>query len=68
MKIFLFIIASLVSPGISDFSYSAYENVKDDPKKWTYFRIIANADDGEIFVKLQDDLEIEPKMEVYTIV
>jgi hypothetical protein len=37
-------------------------------KKWTYFKILADADDNPIFVKLQDDLGIDPKMERYTVV
>lgn len=36
--------------------------------KWTYFKILADADDSPIFVKLQDDLGIDPKMERYTVV
>lgn len=37
-------------------------------KKWTYFKIYADADDAPIFVKLQDDLGIDPKMERYSVV
>lgn len=37
-------------------------------KKSKYFRILADADDDYIFVKVQDDLGIDPKMERYTIV
>lgn len=37
-------------------------------KKSKYFRILADADDDNIFVKVQDDLGIDPKMERYTIV
>jgi hypothetical protein len=37
-------------------------------KKSKYFRILADADDAPIFVKLQDDLGIEPKMERYTVI
>jgi hypothetical protein len=37
-------------------------------KEWTYFKIYADADDAPIFVKLQDDLGIEPKLERYTVV
>ncbi|MEO8513047.1 MAG: hypothetical protein ABI543_05785 [Ignavibacteria bacterium] len=33
-----------------------------------HFRILADADDDPIFVKLQDDLGIDPKMERYTII
>lgn len=37
-------------------------------KNSKYFRILADADDDPIFVKLQDDLGIDPKMERYTVV
>jgi hypothetical protein len=37
-------------------------------KEWTYFKIYADADDAPIFVRLQDDLGIEPKLERYTVV
>ncbi len=37
-------------------------------KKWKYFKIYADADDAPIFVKLQDDLGISPKLERYTVV
>lgn len=37
-------------------------------KKSKYFRILADADDDYIFIKLQDDLGIDPKMERYTVV
>ncbi len=36
-------------------------------KNSKYFRILADADDDQIFVKLQDDLGIDPKMERYTV-
>ncbi|RPI17385.1 MAG: hypothetical protein EHM58_09525 [Ignavibacteriae bacterium] len=39
-----------------------------NPQKWTYFKILADADDDPIFVRLQDDLGIDPKMERYTII
>lgn len=38
-----------------------------DLKNLKYFRILADADDDPIFVKLQDDLGIDPKMERYTV-
>jgi hypothetical protein len=50
-------------------SSSKHVKVKEPTaKKWTYFRILADADDDPIFVKLQDDLHIDPKMERYTII
>lgn len=42
------------------------KNTKD-LKKSKYFVILADADDDPIFVKLQDDLFIDPKMERYTV-
>jgi len=42
------------------------KNTKD-LKTSKYFRILADADDDPIFVKLQDDLGIDPKMERYTV-
>jgi len=52
-------------------SCSSSKHVKtssSSAKKWTYFRILPDADDDPIFVKLQDELHIDPKMERYTIV
>ena len=43
------------------------KNTKD-LKYSKYFRVLADADDDPIFVKLQDDLGIEPKMERYTVI
>jgi hypothetical protein len=42
------------------------KNTKD-LKNSKHFRILADADDDYIFVKLQDDLGIDPKMERYTV-
>ena len=50
-------------------SCSSSKHVKGpSAKKFKYFRILADADDDPIFIKLQDDLHIDPKMERYTIV
>ena len=50
-------------------SCSSSKHVKaPSEKKFKYFRILADANDDPIFVKLQDDLHIDPKMERYTIV
>ena len=37
-------------------------------KKWTYFKIYADADDDAVFVKLQDDIGINRKLERYSVV
>lgn len=61
-NIFLFL-------AIFSFSCTSSKYIKkSDETKWTYFKILADADDNVIFVKLQDDLGIDPKMERYTIV
>ena len=63
-SLFIFIFAfSLI--GCSGTKIS--KNTKD-LKTSKYFRILADADDDPIFVKLQDDLGIDPKMERYTII
>ena len=40
---------------------------EDDPRSWKYFRIFARAQDDSVFVKLQDDLLIDPKLESYVV-
>jgi len=47
---------------------SSKKDKRTGVKKWTYFKIYADADDAPIFVKLQDDLNIDPKLERYSIV
>lgn len=39
----------------------------DNPRTWKYFRIQARAQDDSIFIKLQDDLLIDPKFESYQV-
>jgi hypothetical protein len=41
---------------------------EDDPRTWKYFLILARAQDDSIFIKLQDDLFIDPKLESYIVV
>jgi hypothetical protein len=40
---------------------------EDSPKNWKYFNIYASSEDNIIFVHLQDDLGISPKMERYVL-
>lgn len=47
-------------------SYSQEER-DDNPRTWKYFRILARAQDDSIFIKLQDDLLIDPKFESYVV-
>ncbi len=54
---------------MSSLDCTSSRRVKDsEVKKWTYFKIYADADDAPIFVQLQDDLGIVPKLERYTVV
>ena len=67
--LFILLITSIISGiFISGCSSSKLKVKGSGPSKWTYFRIYADADDSPIFVKLQDNLNIDPKMERYTIV
>jgi tetratricopeptide (TPR) repeat protein len=45
------------------------ENAEDpnNPSTWTYFRILARAEDDSLFIRLQDDMGIDPKLESYSI-
>jgi hypothetical protein len=59
LAFFAFILSGCSSTKIS----TNTKNLKNSK----YFRILADADDDPIFVKLQDDLGIDPKMERYTV-
>jgi hypothetical protein len=50
-----------------DTSFAQVER-EDDPRTWTYFQILARAQDDSVFIKLQDDLFIDPKLESYIVV
>lgn len=40
----------------------------DDPRTWKYFQIFARAQDDSVFIKVQEELNIEPKLESYILV
>jgi len=62
--LFLFFAAALaVIPGCA--KSTSYKSDEDNPRLWKYFNIYASAEDDAIFVQLQDDLGISPKMERY---
>ena len=65
-SLFLILLLSILSINISCSSHKRV--IKDNKREYKYFRISANADDDQLFIRLQDDLGIDPKMEVYTIV
>ncbi|MCE1164351.1 MAG: hypothetical protein LWX07_02990 [Bacteroidetes bacterium] len=41
---------------------------EDDPKTFKYFKINATADDDSVFVKIQDEMSVDPKLSTFTIV
>jgi len=56
--------------GLMLFATSSLRSQQEDPnnpRTWTYFRIYASAEDDSLFVKVQDDLLIDPKMDRYTL-
>ena len=53
----------------STYIYSQTEKeIEDNPRTWTYFRILARAQDDSVFIKVQDELNIDPKLESYILV
>lgn len=58
-KLFLFLFILLLS------GCSSKNTKEDSPRNWKYFNIYASSEDDIIFVQLQDDLFISPKMERY---
>ncbi|MCX6161479.1 MAG: hypothetical protein NTV87_09120 [Ignavibacteriae bacterium] len=49
-------------------SMAQQEERPDNPTTWKYFKILANADDDSVFSKIQDDLNIDPKLGSYTVI
>jgi hypothetical protein len=58
--IFLLLVFTVININCS----SSYTK-EDNPKTWKHFNILASSEDDIIFVQLQDDLGISPKMERY---
>ena len=68
MKIFLHLLILVFSLTIFSCSGTKISTKTNDLKKSKHFRVLADALDDDIFIRLQDDLGIDPKMERYTIV
>jgi hypothetical protein len=45
-----------------------HEEDPNNPGTWKYFRIFARTDDDSLFLLVQDDMGIDPKLESFTIV
>ncbi len=59
-KIVLAFIITFLVIGCTGKSYK-----EDSPRNWKYFNIYASSEDDIIFVQLQNDLGLSPKMERY---
>lgn len=64
--ILILILNTIIHIGCS--SYKIKFKSSGDSTKYKYFRILADADDASVFIKVQDELNIDPKMERYTII
>jgi hypothetical protein len=49
-------------------SIFAQEADDNNPRTWKYFKINARAEDDSIFIILQDDMSVDPKLESFTVV
>lgn len=70
-KVLFFIstLALLIAIDLFQGSYVfSQQEIDDNPRTWTYFRILARAQDDSVFIKLQDELGIDPKLESYILV
>lgn len=67
IRLFLFLLLTLVISTSFLGNLQAQEEREDNPRTWKYFRIFARSGDDSIFIKLQDDLLIDPKLESYVI-
>lgn len=59
------VLVLLMSCSNSAFSQEINES---DPRTFKYFKINANADDDSVFVQIQDEMAVEPKLSSYTII
>lgn len=41
---------------------------ENDPRKFKYFKINVNADDDSVFVQVQDEMAVDPKLSSYTLI
>ena len=64
---FLILLAAVIFGFIFTSNIYAQEEREDNPRTWKYFRILARAQDDSVFVLIQDDLLIDPKLESYTL-
>ncbi len=66
--LFVNLLLLFISVNVIQSSFTFAQEVEDNPRTWTYFRILARAQDDSVFIKLQDELNIDPKLESYILV
>lgn len=49
-------------------AFAQQEEDVNNPRSWKYFKILARAEDDSIFIYVQDDMGIDPKLESYSLV
>jgi hypothetical protein len=59
------VICLLLTSNVKLFSQ---EVIESDPKTYKYFKILASTDDDSMFVKVQDEMSIDPKMSTFSLV
>ncbi len=62
-----FTLLLLILIGSINNSYSQ-EVREDDPKTFKYFKINSNTDDDSVFVKIQDEMAMDPKLSSFTLI
>ena len=64
----LIIIALFVMIFFLEKNANAQTESEDNPRSWKYFRIFARTYDDSVFFKLQNEINIDPKLESYVLV
>jgi hypothetical protein len=65
MYIFIVAICTLFISSTKLFSQEVNEA---DPKTFKYFKILASTDDDSVFVRIQDEMSIDPKVSAYILI
>lgn len=60
-----FLFLSIIVSFNTAFSQEVDEN---DPRKFKYFKINVNADDDSVFVLIQDEMAVDPRLSSYTLI
>jgi len=66
LKLFAFLFAFFALAMISTSLYAQED--EDNPTKWKYFKINASTDDDSVYIKIQDEVGIDPKLSTYVLI